>query len=105
MKREFIRNLTIKCRRRFGLDLQIARWHRHISQRVLAMMICGTQSEISRWETGVIMPSLFKIMQLQHILHADLLANTFDIYEKEITEMEERAKANFQKRKELLLKR
>lgn len=104
MNHEFLAKLNLKCRRRFALDLQIARWHKHMSQQVLAMLVGGTQSEISRWETGLVIPSLFKIMRLQHILQVDLLANVFDIYEKELTAIEEKEKLDFEKRKERLLK-
>lgn len=75
---------SYRCRRNFAANLQIARLHRDFSQHNLAVMLGGSQSEISRWERGIVVPSLIKILTLQHILNADLLSSVIDLYEREM---------------------
>lgn len=76
--------LSHRCRRNFAVNLQIARLHKDFSQHNLARMLGGSQSEISRWERGVVVPSLIKILTLQHVLNADLLSSVIDLYEREM---------------------
>lgn len=86
-KKDFY-SLSLTCRKRFAINLQLARMHCSFSQSVLAKMLGGTQSEISRWERGIVFPSLNKILILQHLLHADLLSGVVELYELEMTKKE-----------------
>ncbi|MDF0485602.1 helix-turn-helix domain-containing protein [Amygdalobacter nucleatus] len=92
-------------KKRFALELHIARSHKHMSQRVLAMEIGTTQSEVCNWERANIFPNLFTILALQRILNADFLTNIVAAYDQKMEEEEKNKAEHGVKRDFVILKR